>query len=193
MGLHRAGYDVIGVDIEPQPNYPFEFYQADALDFYIADADLVWASPPCQAHSSLRSLTGKTYEDFIGRTRAKLIAAGIPYIIENVVGAPLLDPVVLCGSSFGLGVWRHRQFETSFPVPALQCNHPAVPAPVDVTGTGGPATKVRTSGGGIHRKPRNLTHAREVMQIDWMSRRELSQAVPPAYSQYLAQFSPALM
>lgn len=114
MGLHRAGFDVHGVDIAPQPNYPFGFTQGDALAQDLSGYDLVWASPPCQAHTPLKHRTGKEYECFIERTRAKLKAWGGPYIIENVMGAPLINPVMLCGAMFpGLRVYRHRIFESN--------------------------------------------------------------------------------
>ena len=108
MGLHRAGYDVTGIDIIDQPNYPFTFHMGDALEADLQGYDFAWASPPCQAHTSLKHLTGKEYECYIERIRAKLKAWGGPYIIENVVGAPLINPVMLCGSSLGLRVRRHR-------------------------------------------------------------------------------------
>lgn len=130
MGLHRAGLEVVGVDIEPQPSYPFTFIQGDALEFYLRGFDLVWASPPCQAYSTAMHATqAKKREgrlDLIPATRAKLQAAGIPYIIENVAGAPLASSrVMLCGSMFGLRVIRHRYFECSFPVTPPRTSTPA--------------------------------------------------------------------
>ena len=139
VGYYRAGFEVVGVDIVPQPNYPFEFYQADALGF---DFDPGWfhavhASPPCQAYSSLRGFTTTEYPQLIEYVRELLIQTGLPYVIENVVGAPLINPIRLCGSSFGLKVWRHRLFETSFQIPLLPpCSHSEHPKPLDVTGTG---------------------------------------------------------
>jgi len=118
----------------------------------------------------------------------------VPYCIENVVGAPLITPFQLCGSSFGLGVRRHRLFEASFPLLVLLCAHESQPRPIDVSGTGSRRVKPRTDGkGGNPNKPRNLAEAREAMGIDWMSRKEISQAIPPAFSkhiamQYLGQF-----
>jgi DNA (cytosine-5)-methyltransferase 1 len=190
MGYHRAGLEVVGVDLVHQPRYPFEFHQADALD--VMDSlltshwhgrdlryfDAIHASPPCQAYSTTASLHRNRYPELIGPVLDRLLATGLPYVIENVVGAPLNDPIMLCGSSFGLGVRRHRLFETS---PRLlfapRCAHELQPEPIDVTGTGGP--------GGRHRKPRNLEHAREAMGIDWMTRPELSEAVPPAYTEWI--------
>ena len=191
MGLHRAFPDaeIIGVDINPQPRYPFNFVQADALTFPIGGYDFFWASPPCQAHSRLRGIDGRWYDDFIQPIRMRFdaeVVSGKPTVIENVVGAPLINPIVLCGSMFkGLGVWRHRVFECSFFVRQPDCNHKSVPLPVDVTGTGGPCYTRTTPGGGIHRKPKNMEQAKAVMGIDWMVRREITQAIPPAYSEYI--------
>jgi DNA (cytosine-5)-methyltransferase 1 len=189
MGLHRAGFEVVGVDIRPQPRYPFEFHQADALTFPLDGFDFIWASPPCQDYSALKGLAAEKRGKLIPAVRQRLKASGVPYTIENVVGSELVDPIVLCGSMFGLGVWRHRLFETSHPpllVPA--CQHTLVPEPVDVTGTGGPFRGVRkTAGGGVSRKPNNLSHASAVMGIDWMTRKELSQAIPPAYAEFIGR------
>lgn len=186
MGLHQAGFDVVGVDLAPQPRYPFRFVRGDALrpPVDLCRFDLIWASPPCQAYSDLRHVTGRQYDDLIYRTSAML--AGHRYVIENVVGAPLFEPITLCGSMFGLGVWRHRIFQVAgFSIDPPACNHAAVPKPIDVTGTGGPAKKARLSGGGRSRKPKNVSHAREVMGIGWMSRYEISQAIPPAYAKFI--------
>ncbi len=189
MGLHRAGFDVQGVDIMPQPNYPFAFTQGDALAQDLTGYDFVWASPPCQAHSALKHRTGKEYECFIARTREKLKAWGGPYIIENVMGAPLENPVMLCGSAFGLRVRRHRLFESNVLLFAEPCCHHLQPEPLDVSGTGGPRVHaVRRDGkGGNSRKPRNLQEAQSAMGMDWADRKHLSQAIPPAYSEFLGR------
>lgn len=118
MGLHRAGFDVVGVDLMRQPRYPFAFVRADALapPFDLAGFDFVWASPPCQADSILKNLPwlkGKEYPRLIAPVRDMLIAAGVPWCIENVPGAPL-QGISLCGQMFGLPLYRHRIFETSF-------------------------------------------------------------------------------
>ena len=179
MGYHRAGFDVVGVDIKPQPHFPFAFVQADALapPFDLSDFDVIHASPPCQAFTTLKSLTGKDYPDLIAETRKCL--SGSLHVIENVAGAPLYFPVRVCGSSLGLGVRRHRYFESNAILWATDCDHPHQPRPIDVTGLGGP--------GGRHRKPQNVEHARKVMGIDWMSRAELSQAIPPAYTEFIGR------
>ncbi len=196
MGYHCAGFDVIGVDIDVQDNYPFEIVRGDALaiignlDCWFPDAVAVHASPPCQAYSTTASLHTNEYPALIAPVRELLQATGLPYVIENVAGArrEMRDPITLCGSSFGLGVRRHRLFEVhGFEVGMVPpCAHHLQPEPVDVTGTGASRTGARLDGkGGNSRKPRNLAHAREVMGIDWMTRPELSEAIPPAYTEWI--------
>lgn len=191
MGLYRAGFDVIGVDIKKQPRYPFRFVQADALrpPFDLARFDFIWASPPCQAYSALKGLAVTERPRLIDAVREMLIAARVPWVIENVVGASFRHCIQLCGSMFGLGVWRHRRFEMSAPpVFVPECRHALCPEPVDVTGTGGPFAGVRKApGGGVSRKPRDIQHAREVMGIDWMTRKELSESIPPAYGEFIGR------
>lgn len=189
MGLHRAGFEVVGVDIKPQPRYPFEFHRGDALTFPLEGCDFIWASPPCQDYSALKGLSRHKRGKLIPAIRERLEATGKPYAIENVVGSELKEPIRLCGSSFGLGVWRHRLFETKPQILfSPQCHHALCPKPIDVTGLGGPFNGQRKGGGGgISRKPNNLKHAREVMGIEWMSRSELSQSIPPAYSEYIGR------
>lgn len=135
MGLHRAGFDVTGVDIRKQRRYPFRFVHADALDFPLEGYDFIWASPPCQAFTSLRHMpTAREHPNLIPETRARLVASSIPYCIENVEGAPLGESgylIMLCGTMFGLGtsdgraeLRRHRLFETSFSIPLRPaCQH----------------------------------------------------------------------
>lgn len=197
-GYQRSGFYVVGVDVEPQPNYcGDEFIQADALDElhkltvmdFHRSFDAIHASPPCQAYSTLKRFTEKEYPRLIEPVRDLLEMTGLPYVIENVVGAPLINPIMLCGSSFGLRVWRHRLFELSFLVPLLPpCSHQQHPKPLDVTGTGGPSGKPRVKpGGGLSRKPANLADARGAMGIDWMTRSELAEAIPPAYTEYIGR------
>lgn len=199
MGYHRAGCDVVGVDINPQPRYPFEFVLADALHvlgqngwvgtLIDEDFDAIHASPPCQAFTSLRTLhPDRDYPELIAPTRKLLEAVGLPYVIENVPGAALRKPVVLCGSMFGLGtsdrqLRRHRLFECSFPVSQPSCAHHG--GVVGVYGNGG---------GGEHWDERGhskgykgtASEYREAMGIDWMgSNREIAQAVPPAYTEHV--------
>lgn len=188
VGLHRAGYEVTGWDIENQPHYPFAFVQGNALDADLTGYDLVWASPPCQAHSTLKHRTGKTYDCYIARIREKLKAWGGNYIIENVMGAPLINPVRLCGSAFGLQVRRHRIFESNVSLVGVDCRHDEQPEPIDVSGTGARRKGARLDGkGGNSRKPLNLKQAQEAMGMDWTDRKHLSQAIPPAYAEYLAR------
>jgi DNA (cytosine-5)-methyltransferase 1 len=203
MGYHRAGFDVVGVDIMPQPNYPFTFIHEDALSFLdelvrdrrsLDESPLslaaIHASPPCQFATTLEALQDRTYINLIPETRRLLDATGLPYVIENVVGARqwLHDPFRLCGSSFGLNVWRHRLFETNWPSIGMvpPCSHSEYGDPIDVTGTGARRLDDRPDGGGGNsRKPRNLDEAKTAMGIDWMTRRELSQAIPPSYTELI--------
>jgi DNA (cytosine-5)-methyltransferase 1 len=184
MGLHRAGFDVIGVDVRPQPRYPFRFVQADALrpPFDLARFDFIWASPPCQAFTLAQRIQKNEHPDLIEPVRAMLIASGRPYAIENVTGAPLRRPIELCGAMFGLTTYRHRLFETSFPCvqPWHQAHELIAPsakmgrAPKD-----GEFIQVVGNFSGVDK-------AREAMGIDWMARDELSEAIPPAYSEFIA-------
>lgn len=188
-GLADAGFEVVGFDIAPQPNYPFEFHQANALLVDLSGFDAAVVGCPCQAYSVTRTLHNVEYPRLIGTFRELLTEAGIPFVIESVRGArsAMRNPVQLCGSSFGLGVWRHRLFEFSFPVEMPPpCAHHLCPEPVDVTGTGARRLGARLDGkGGNSRKPYNLAHAREVMGIDWMTRRELSESIPPRVAHWV--------
>lgn len=192
MGLHQAGFEVTGIDIEPQKNYPFTFLQGDVLKINIEWArqfDLIWASPPCQAHTSLKKMhNAKKHIDLVPQTRELLKRIDRPYIIENVVGAPLRDPVVLCGSMFGLcttdaELRRHRLFETSFVVqPPRPCSHGSKSRVIGVYGGHGrDRRRIQNT------QDFSTEHRREAMGIAWMNGMELSQAIPPAYSKYLAE------
>lgn len=184
MGYYRAGFDVVGIDIKPQPHYPFEFVDGDALDWSFGSFDAVHASPPCQSWTAYRrrgSGVGDDYAQLIEPVRRKLVARGIPYVIENVPGAPLNDPVQLCGSSFGLDVRRHRLFESSVPLSAPPCDHkwqtPRFPPATN-------RTNLRsTVEVGVWRIP--LAVQQQAMGIDWLPLRELSEAVPPAYTEFI--------
>jgi DNA (cytosine-5)-methyltransferase 1 len=195
MGLAQAGFDVIGVDLAPQPQYPFRFVQADALTYPLDGAALVWASPPCQAHSTATRNRAR-HACLIEPTRSRLRAAGVPYVIENVLGAPLVDPITLCGAMFGLGVVRHRLFEVSFPIPQPQ--HPrhrgsiVTGEYVTVAGNGGVPSwtmRERERRGLPRHVPGEMTleRWREAMGIDWLDRRPLSQAIPPAYARFIGE------
>ena len=187
MGYSLAGFEVLGVDNKPQPNYPFEFVQADALDFLTHNDerfDACHASPPCQSFSAYRrkgSGVGDGYPNLIPETRQRLKATGAPYVIENVPGAPLEDPIQLCGSSFGLDVQRHRLFESNMPLEAPACDHswwtPRFPPATN-------RTNLRlTVEVGVWRIP--LEVQQQAMGIDWMALKELSQSIPPAYTKHL--------
>lgn len=198
MGYHRAGFEVVGVDLNPQPNYPFEFHQADAMTFELPGFDAIHASPPCQAYSAGKNmwhgrLPADRHPDLVDATRARLVAVGVPYVIENVEGAPLENFVVLCGDMFGLGVKRHRLFETSFMIwnpPVCRRSHPDFI--VSVFGGGAlsrtPPGGTTTHGTGNFMQKRThipIAVAKEAMGIDWMKRHELSQAIPPAYTEFI--------
>lgn len=190
MGYHRAGFEVVGVDINPQPHYPFEFHQADALEFPLEGFDVIHASPPCQRWSSATRLCGRpeTHPDHLTPIRERLQEAGIPFVIENVYGAPLQTPLMLCGLMFGLKMFRHRYFECS-PL-LLAVGHPSHRGKrigegyYCVVGGGGP-WKSKSRGGGLNNGP--LAEWRKAMGIDWMRREELTQAIPPAYTEYLGR------
>lgn len=194
MGYHRAGFDVIGVDVKPQANYPFEFHQADALGFDMRDFDAIHASPPCQRYSVANNIHGNSdHPDLLPATRDLLVASGIPWVIENVPGAPMHDYVVLCGLAFGLGVKRHRWFETSFPVkdpPACPKGHPGDWVSVfghTVLSRGHVTGKAKGGGNTIKRTHLGVERGREAMGILWMNRNELSEAIPPAYTEWIGQ------
>jgi DNA (cytosine-5)-methyltransferase 1 len=230
MGLHRAGFHVLGVDLAPQPRYPFAFVQSDALSppVRLSDFDLVWASPPCQAHTPLRHINGGSYECYIDRTRELLARFDGLTVIENVPGAPVRPDVVLCGTMFGLGTGdaelrRHRWFETNFFVMAPPHMHGS--RVIGVYGKrareGGVTDTRRATVIGVHGtgsqgeggrwKPRTISvtgntpqtnvvrnqvrrtfsvhEAREAMGIDWMTIRELSQAIPPDYSEHIGRYA----
>ncbi len=190
MGYHRSGFDVVGVDIKPQPNYPFEFHRGDAIEFVKKHGhkfDAIAASPPCQSFTAYRRKghgVGEGYLNLIPDTRRALEATGLPYIIENVeqARAHLRDPMRLCGSMFGLDVQRHRLFESNILLSApTPCNH-AVWSPRFPPATN--RTNLRkTVEVGVWRIP--LATQRVAMGVDWMELEELSQALPPAYTQHL--------
>lgn len=186
MGMNRAGFEVVGVDIVPQPHYPFEFRQGNALEADVSGFDLIWASPPCQAYTQAAASqrnAGKKYPDLMAATREKLESSGIPFIIENTPGAPMRVDIVLCGSMFDLRLIRHRWFECSFPVFRLfpHCIHH--PNPVVATGHGTPTWSRKRNGGKCY----EIGEVRDAMGIHWMNRNELSQAIPPDYSEFLCQ------
>lgn len=187
-GYQLAGFHVTGVDIEPQPRYAGDrFILADALEYIEATLrgehpmpDLWAASPPCQSYTALQGRWGREYPDLVAATRAALKATGRPYIIENVVGAPLENPLMLCGSMFGLKVIRHRLFESSPPIwfPPFSCSHPR--GAVGRRGHLGDREWMTVTG---HFS--DVPKAQRLMEIDWMTQHELAQAIPPAFTRWL--------
>ncbi len=176
MGYWQAGFDVIGVDIEPQPHYPFKFIQADALTCSLEGFDVIHASPPCQAYSITSHIWKKKYPLLIEQVRDRLTENGKPWIIENVPGSPLKNYLLLCGSMFGLQVRRHRWFENSFGLlfsPAT-CHHEY--------------RAVQVFGKCNSRDNSLMSQRRTAMEIDWMNAQEIAQAIPPAYTQYIGNF-----
>ncbi len=204
VGYVRAGLEMTGVDINPQPHYPYRFVQADALTYlaeHWREYDFIHASPPCQFATSLRSLHARhEYINWIPQTRDALQQTGLPYVIENVAGARvhLRSPVMLCGTMFGLrtgdaDLWRHRLFEINGPlflVPSCQHRnrvigiyggHERNRRVITVVGhTGGKSTRLSTNG--FTKDERNAA-----MGIDWMTQAELSQAIPPAYTEFIGR------
>ncbi len=186
-GYSRAGFDVVGVDIAPQPNYPFEFHLSDALSYYpLGDFDAIHASPPCQAFSLATRHRGNahaaTHPDLIEPTRDLLEGTGLPYVIENVAGAPIRHDVVLCGEMFGLRIHRHRYFELGgFFV--WQQPHAA-------HHLGGALHNCHVEEGYARQVVGNYSNhddASDAMGIDWMTRRELAEAIPPAYTEFIGE------
>lgn len=194
MGYYRAGFDVVGVDIDPQPRYPFEFIQADALlldkDF-LRSFDAVHASPPCQSYSDLAKRNGNAdkWPRLIEPVREMLESLGVPFIIENVEGAPLNEPVVLCGTMFpGLRVIRHRLFESNIELDVPQHGkHPLVFTHDKRKNHYGKLDQntsyVQVTGGGNC----SIANAKDAMGIDWMTKGELNESIPPAYTEYLGR------
>lgn len=196
MGYHRAGFEVVGIDNQPQKRYPFQFIQTDAL-LYLAEHghryDAIHASPPCQRYSSatrcnknqVRCKKSADHPDLIEPTRELLNSIGIPWIIENVPNAPLRDPLLLCGTMFKLKVIRHRLFEASFYLwsPGQRCWHPKK-GKVGKAGIRGKSIGDWISVAGST----DLKVASPAMGIDWMKNRyEIAQAIPPAYTQFVGR------
>jgi DNA (cytosine-5)-methyltransferase 1 len=186
VGYARAGFDVVGVDIAQQPNYPFEFHQADAMTFPLDGYDAIHASPVCYGWSKMRDCRPGMKDgqpDLITPLRPRLIAAGVPYVIENVPGAPLLYPTRICGSGLGMTLQRHRDFECGgFWAWSVPCSHGSNrwnPAYGHATGR----RRRRVPVIGEWRVPKNLQD--EAMGIDWMTLAELQEAIPPAYTEHI--------
>lgn len=186
MGYHQAGFDVVGVDINPQPHYPFEFVQADVATLVtqgMGRIDAIHASPPCQDH--MRTPHKKHGTGWLlDHTRQSMIATGLPWVLENVAGADMRVDYALCGCQFGLlHLRRERWFETSWsPAPEMRMSHDHSKPAISVVGNGTPSWVKQKLG----RNP-TIAEYRAVMGIDWMNRDELSQAIPPAYTEHIGR------
>ena len=194
MGYHRAGFEVVGVDIEPQKHYPFKFIQGDALTFPLEGYDAYHASPPCQAFTMANYQArrdGKAiHPNLIDPIRQRLIATGKPWVIENVIGAPLINPLLLCGTMFGLGVFRHRLFESNILILApLHAPHKGKIGDGKYFSVAGGAGRWKSWGTVVRDVNKgSVLEWREAMGIDWMIRKGLTQAIPPAYTEYIGSF-----
>lgn len=183
-GYASAGFEVVGVDIDPQPRYPYEFHQADAIA-YLRDHghefDAIHASPPCQAFTLAQKLRGNEHPDLIAPTRELLVQLDVPWVIENVPGAPLIDPITLCGPMFGLETYRHRNFESNVRLAAPEHS----PHERRTTKMGRP----RKAGEFIHVVGNfsGVADAREVMGMPWANRDGLREAIPPAYAEWIGR------
>lgn len=200
VGYRRAGFKIVGIDIHPQPHYPFEFHQLDALEAlsqivinqrvnqmkpghtWPRRYDAIHASPPCQRHSRMSNCRPGLADDYpalIEPTRELLRETGLPYVIENVEGSPLIDPVMLCAGMFGRDeLVRHRLFETNWPLTGPP--HRPHTLPTSRAGHWEPGTAMSISG---HIAP--IAMARELMDIDWTTREELAEAIPPYYTEFV--------
>ena len=193
MGYHRAGFDeIVGVDNRSQPRYPFEFVHADALE-YVAEHghefDAIHASPPCQAFSQAVKISNrKGRPNLIPATRESLVGLGLPYVIENVPTAidHLREPVMLCGSSFGLPVRRHRLFESNFWIWGSQWSHKEYPRKYPPALNRTNQLRVLSLSGGYQQGQAGIEEHRAAMGIGWdMNIKVLSQSIPPAYTEYI--------
>jgi DNA (cytosine-5)-methyltransferase 1 len=187
VGLQKAGFDVTGVDIDLQKNYPYTFIQTNVLELsidFLKEFDFIWASPPCQAHTLAGTQwrkEGKVYPELIEPTRVMLEKAGRPYVIENVPGAPIKQPIMLCGTMFGLRTYRHRLFETNFPVQIpIHMPHTHKNAKMGRKPKEGEYLQIVGHFSGV-------PLAREIMGLPSLNQYELAQAIPPDYSKYLAE------
>lgn len=193
VGYYRAGFDVVGVDIEPHPDYPFELTVADAVEIardrdYLRTFDVIHASPPCPRYSAATPAAAReNHPDHVPVMRELLTASGRPWIMENVPGAPMPGALMLCGRSFGLAVARHRLFESSAFLMGPGCSCGRSPA-IGVYGHAGGATHLRPNGKSRGRKARNVSEAQAAMGIDWMTRwDDLTDAIPPSYTAFIGE------
>lgn len=197
VGLQRAGFEVTAVDIMPQPRHAGgSFIQGNAMTFSLRGFDFIWASPPCQAYTVLRSRwPGREHPDLVNAVRERLVSLWCPWVIENVPNAPLRQDLLLCGSMFGLDVRRHRIFEATFPVvDKMECRHDLqLPRfrSLDRRLNGRLSSVVTVHGHSNYKGEKQIRE--KAMGIDWMNVQELSQAVPPAYAEYIGRQAMALI
>jgi DNA (cytosine-5)-methyltransferase 1 len=197
MGYHMAGFDVTGVDLDPQPNYPFTFVRADALTFPLEGFDAIALSPPCQGYGRMRHRSGgRQYPRLIAPMRERLLSEvpDVPYALENVEDAlpHMIDPVMLCGSSFGLRIRRHRYFETNWKLTGSVCDHEwqdrhkpyrLYVGKSRTNGLGYRESGIQQVFGGNHNVGGRSPFLKSVaMGIDWMTEKELNESIPPAYT-----------
>jgi DNA (cytosine-5)-methyltransferase 1 len=200
VGYHKAGFEVTGIDLKHGKRYPFTYIKGNVKEYlndeFLKDFDVIHASPPCQTHSitqNLRKAQGKQTKkiDMLDEVRDALIKSKKPYIIENVPGAPLINPIRICGSSFNLKVRRHRYFESNINLTGSICDHETQGKPIGIYGqlNDTPKGKRRSTGeiiiGGSTAK--DITEARFAMNINWMIWGELVEAIPPAYTEYIGK------
>jgi DNA (cytosine-5)-methyltransferase 1 len=199
VGYAQAGFEVHGVDLKHGKRYPFIYLKADVLDIlkdnaFLNQFDVIHASPPCQTHSITKHLRnaqgGSTSKlDLIPETRAALIASGKPYVIENVVGSPLINPIQLCGSSFDLKVRRHRLFESNMDLKGSICNHKNQGKPIGVYGSMGDQPQGLNKANGKYvyggQVARTIQEAQNAMGMNWGIWSEIKEAIPPAFTKYL--------
>lgn len=197
MGYHRAGFDVAGVDINAQPNYPFEFHKGDALEYLAAhgsEYDVIHASPPCQGYLNLGAVNrklGRTYEhpDLIAEIRGVLKETGLPYVIENVQDArrELIDPVRICGTGLGLPLRRHRLFESNVTLTGIPCAHGRFTEPKYWTGWRPNGEHRLSTVVQVYGNAGGRQHWAEAMGINWATHKEMAEAVPPAYTEHIGR------
>jgi DNA (cytosine-5)-methyltransferase 1 len=201
-GYTDAGFEVVGVDLFPQPHYPYEFHQGDAIEYlkaHFQEFDVIHASPPCQTYSKTKTLHKNVHPDLVAPTREALIASGKPWVMENVVGAPLLDPLQPCGTEFDmtaddvdgvkLKLVRHRLFESTMKIHGNGgCRHDKTIQTATIYGAGGGWTPAHRDnperrGGYIPA----TTVIQKILDIDWMNKHEMSQVVPPKFAEFIGR------
>lgn len=191
-GYRRAGFEVVGVDIKPQPHYPYSFILGDAIELlgvwntaerrqFMGDFDAIHASPPCQRFTKAKKLQGNDHPDLLGPTRERLRVLGLPYVIENVPGAPMENAMLLCGTMFDLDLYRHRMFEASFDLPFM-LHHPHSRKQTKM-GRPTVAGEIMQVVGHFSDVPAG----RRAMGIDWMTQHELAEAIPPAFTEFVGK------